>query len=54
MDERELETWWASLTVSQKERIAGKIMSKQTEGVVTVCNYPECTAVWNNLPLERR
>ena len=54
MDEKELETWWASLTVEQKERIAGKIVSKQTDGAVTTCNYPECSRVWNDLPLERR
>ena len=54
MDERKLEIWWSSLTISQKERIGGKIMSKQTEGKVNTALYPECSRVWNALSIEQK
>ena len=37
----ELETWWASLSIAQKERIAGKGSSDET-----MHHYPACTAWW--------
>lgn len=38
-----LEDWWSSLTVTEKERIGGKISQKK-------CIYPECTKIWETLP----
>ena len=54
MDERKLDIWWASLTIVQKERIAGKIADKLSDGRVREARYPECTNVWNGLPLDRK
>jgi len=34
-----LDTWWASLTIAQKERIAAKANHKPV-------HYPECTDWW--------
>ena len=39
--------WWASLTITEKERIAGKITGREVF-------YPECTAVWNSLSQEKK
>ncbi|MCQ2146444.1 MAG: hypothetical protein MJZ16_02905 [Bacteroidales bacterium] len=42
-----LDIWWSSLTVAQKERIA-------TKGNKSETLYPACTAWWNSLPKERK
>lgn len=47
-----LEIWWASLTIAQKERIARKGLSKASpDGKVdeTQVRYPACTRWWNAL-----
>ena len=48
-----LEIWWSSLTIAQKERIARKGQKKASpDGYVDeaqVC-YPACTCWWNSLP----
>ena len=49
---KELNVWWASLTIGQKERIASKIKSRENDGRTVVVNYPECSDVWNSLPVE--
>ena len=54
---RELELWWSSLAISQKERIARKAALKAApDGKVdeTLIRYPACTVWWNNLPEDRR
>lgn len=43
----ELDNWWSSLRVSEKERIAGKIAGEPV-------SYPECTRVWNGLSPEKK
>lgn len=53
-EERKLETWWASLTVSEKERIAGKIASKALGGKYVQVHYPECSTLWNELSQEEQ
>ena len=53
----ELEKWWASLTISQKERIARKGLSKNsTDGSVdeNLVLYPACSKWWSDLDDERR
>ncbi len=53
----ELEMWWASLTVAQKERIARKGLSKASpdgQADPAQYQYPACTRWWNALPEERR
>ncbi|MBR1407227.1 MAG: hypothetical protein IJ578_09915 [Bacteroidales bacterium] len=49
---RELETWWSSLTIAQKERIARKAAAKASaDGTVdeAAVRYPACTQWWNGL-----
>ncbi len=53
----ELEIWWSSLSVVQKERVARKGMSKTSpDGTVdeSMVTYPACTCWWNSLPEERK
>ena len=50
----DLEIWWASLTIAQKERIARKGQSKAApDGKVAdeLVRYPACTRWWNTLDL---
>ncbi|MCR4701625.1 MAG: hypothetical protein K5757_11915 [Bacteroidaceae bacterium] len=42
-----LDTWWVSLTVGQKERIASKANKKTTL-------YPECTKWWMKQESDRK
>ena len=45
-----LEIWWASLTIAQKERIARKGQTKASpDGKVDeeLVRYPACTRWWN-------
>ena len=47
-----LEIWWASLTIAQKERIARKGLTKASpDGKVDdeLVRYPACTRWWNSL-----
>ena len=47
-----LEIWWASLTIAQKERIARKGLTKASpDGKVDeeLVRYPACTRWWNTL-----
>ena len=57
MHNDELEIWWASLSISQKERIAQKGLSKASpDGTVDLdqVRYPACTRWWNGLPDDRK
>ena len=48
-----LEIWWSSLTIAQKERIARKGQTKASpDGKVDEAKvrYPACTCWWNALP----
>ena len=54
-----LEIWWASLTIAQKERIARKGQAKASpDGKVDeeLVKYPACTRWWNSLdePLKEK
>lgn len=42
-----VDIWWSSITVAQKERIARKANQKEVP-------YPECTRWWLSLPEERK
>lgn len=53
-EEGKLAVWWASLTVSEKERIASKVASKALGGKYVQVHYPECSALWNELPQEEQ
>ena len=47
-----LDIWWASLTIAQKERIARKGLTKASpDGKVDdeLVRYPACTRWWNTL-----
>lgn len=48
-----LDIWWSGLRVTEKERIATKILSKnpQMQGEAA---YPHCTALWNALPEDKK
>ena len=57
MQKQELEIWWASLTIAQKERVARKGQSKASpDGNVNEDEgrYPACTRWWNSLDGERK
>lgn len=54
MDERKLQIWWASLTILQKERIANKVINAKADEPMKEVRYPECSNVWNELPIERK
>ena len=57
MHEQELEMWWSSLAISQKERIAKKAISKAhpLEKVKEEqYRYPECSRWWLSLDPERQ
>ena len=56
MNKGELEIWWSSLSVPQKERIARKGMTKAAGGDVdeSLILYPACTCWWNGLSEERK
>lgn len=49
MTERDLQVWWSSLPISEKERIALKGSGDEAQA-----RYPACTAWWNNLDMERQ
>ena len=45
----ELEMWWASLPISQKERIARKAQTKAAKGAPvdeSLITYPACSRWW--------
>lgn len=53
MENVDLEIWWSSLPVSEKERIARKGVAKG-EGKPEDAVYPACTAWWNALGEDRK
>lgn len=57
MHDEELEIWWTSLSIAQKERIARKGQSKASpDGKVdeSLVTYPACTRWWNSLPAPQK
>ena len=57
MQSKEIDIWWSSLTVAQKERIARKGLSKAApDGKVEKEEYlyPACTRWWNSLDAARK
>lgn len=57
MHEQELELWWSSLAISQKERIAKKAITKAHPGTRAKeeqYRYPECTRWWISLDTEHQ
>lgn len=53
MELRELEIWWSSLPISEKERIAGKGIAK-SGGDLSQAQYPACSVWWNSIDTERK
>ena len=53
MRDYDLETWWSSLAISEKERIALKALSK-AGGDPAMAKYPHCTSWWNALEESRK
>lgn len=45
----EIEIWWTSLPISEKERIARKAQSKSGKVDDADVIYPACTRWWNGL-----
>ncbi len=45
----DLEIWWSSLAINEKERIARKGMSKVGEVDENMVTYPACTRWWQAL-----
>lgn len=58
MYNEELETWWASLSVPQKERVARKALTKASPDGAPAeeadYRYPACSRWWNALPADRQ
>ena len=57
MHNDELDIWWTSLSIGQKERIAKKGLSKASpdgKADMDQVRYPACTRWWNSLPDEQR
>ncbi|MBR1677917.1 MAG: hypothetical protein IJ701_00490 [Bacteroidales bacterium] len=57
MQNDNLDIWWSSLTIAQKERIARKALSKASQdGTVdeSLVRYPACTRWWNSLDEARK
>lgn len=54
MENVDLEIWWSSLPVSEKERIALKGIRKAGDPDESKAQYPACTAWWNTLAEERK
>ena len=49
----DLDKWWSSLTITQKERIATKAARKAGDESADI-HYPACSAWWNAIDDERR
>ena len=49
MTKRELQVWWSSLPISEKERIARKGAGEGAQ-----VQYPACTVWWNGLDEARQ
>ncbi|MBR0110236.1 MAG: hypothetical protein IJM05_06550 [Bacteroidales bacterium] len=57
MKHDDLNLWWTSLSVAQKERVAKKGLKKyagEKEPAENEYQYPACTIWWNNLPEEQK
>lgn len=57
MNTNELQIWWSSLPIAQKERIARKGLTKETPGGKAdpaAYQYPACTCWWNGLDEARK
>ena len=57
MQKEDLESWWASLSITQKERIARKALKKKSaDGQVdeSLVLYPACSRWWVALDEESR
>ena len=56
MKHDDLNLWWTSLSVAQKERVAKKGIKKYTgkEAAEAEYQYPACSAWWNALPEEQK
>lgn len=57
MNNTELDNWWASIPISQKERIARKSFTKTHPGEPvdeSQVIYPACTRLWGELDEERK
>ena len=54
MSNTELEIWWASLPVKEKERIAKKGQAKAGLTESALWQYPACSAWWNGLDVEKK
>lgn len=50
----ELNIWWSSLTIAQKERIACKIADRQVVEWNDTITYPACTRLWACLTTEQQ
>ena len=57
MNRGELEIWWSSLSIPQKERIARKALAKapaDSSVDESLVSYPGCTRWWNGLEEDRK
>ena len=54
MENVDLEIWWSSLPISEKERIALKGLRKAGEKDETKARYPSCTVWWTGLEAARK
>ena len=55
MENVDLEIWWSSLPVTEKERIALRGLKKtDPKADESLAHYPACTAWWNALEKDRK
>lgn len=50
----DLEIWWSSLPIREKERIARKGLAKAGKEDETLVLYPACTCWWQSLDPKRK
>jgi len=53
MNEQELDKWFCSLSIQQKEHISCKVLIKEGKNPKQGL-YPNCIDVWTLLPVERK
>lgn len=47
----DLDKWWSGLRISEKEKVASKILLHNPE-LTGSAQYPDCTEVWKAIPVD--
>jgi len=54
MNHKQLDDWWSSLKIEEKERIATKYQSVKIGKTHPTIKYPNCTKLWGLLRLDEK